>query len=88
MAIAFAGLYLLVLLVRKPYRSKGDDRLHMLVQVEIIIILYCGFAFQLPNVANAFYYDALMSVILIAMIGFLALTFAVQFIKFFVKWYV
>lgn len=43
---------------------------------------------QLPNVANAFYYDALMSVILIAMIGFLALTFAVQFIKFFVKWYV
>jgi hypothetical protein len=46
LAIAFAGLYLLVLLVRKPYRSKGDDRPHMLVQVEIIIILYCGYAFQ------------------------------------------
>jgi hypothetical protein len=38
--------------VRKPYRRKGDDRLHLLVQTELILIIYCGYAFQVRAVAG------------------------------------
>ncbi len=47
--LAITVSYLCVLLVRKPYRRKGDDRLHLLVQTELILIIYCGYAFQVPG---------------------------------------
>lgn len=34
--------YLMVLLLAKPYVRKGDDRLHLLVQLEIYLFLLAG----------------------------------------------
>jgi hypothetical protein len=38
------GIYLMVLLVAKPYVRKGDDSLHVLIQTELLLVLLTGTA--------------------------------------------
>ena len=90
-------LYLIVLLVAQPYLRKGDQRLHLLVQVEIILMLYAGFIFAngdssivvAPYLApfnlncySSLSFDYVLTIILIAVFSFLALTFLVQLGKY------
>jgi hypothetical protein len=39
--------YLCVILVKRPYIRKGDDRLHLLAQIEIFLLLLSSYVFRL-----------------------------------------
>ncbi len=40
--LCVVGLYLMILLLLNPYKSTGDDRIHLLVQTELIILSTMG----------------------------------------------
>jgi len=73
-----AGYAIVILLVR-PYRLKGDDRLHLLVQGVIFMMLTTGYVLisTNTNVLEA-RLDLLLSLMLIAMTCGLLLVFLVQ----------
>jgi hypothetical protein len=78
MSIAMAAcfLYMAVILVGRPYLRKGDDRLHLFAQTELILLLMAG------NVANTkqevdSLMDTVMSVVLIAAVILFFLYFLV-----------
>jgi hypothetical protein len=90
--IVIAMTMLMILLLVRPYRRKGDDRLHLLVQIELILILYCGFAYQnvgmmATSTMSGALFDYLMSFILIGMCILLSGLFILQAVKFAYKFY-
>lgn len=78
LGLAMAVAYMIVLLLRKPFRRKGDDRLQLLVQVELVLILYCGYAYQRPDIVELTQqksFDIIMSAILISISALLVVYF-------------
>ena len=75
-------VFTMVILIARPYRRKGDDRLHLFVQTEIFLMLYCGFAFQNQpfdkDAKRRQAFDIAMSLILIFGALALFLLFSVQ----------
>jgi len=68
--------YVMIILVRKPYHRKGDDRLSLFAQVEIFLLMLAGFVFFKDGLDDT--QDMTISVFLIlATIGFI-LVFLVQ----------
>jgi len=63
--IVVVGLYTMALLVCQPYIRKGDDKLHLISQVEILCLLVAGHVFQTDFTKYDKKMDIIMSVILI-----------------------
>jgi heme/copper-type cytochrome/quinol oxidase subunit 2 len=61
--MCIATLYLMIILLAKPYQRKGDDRLHMFAQVEISLLMLAGFVFYKEGVTDN--YNVIISVFLI-----------------------
>jgi len=70
-------LYLIIILWAKPYISKGDDRLHIFVQVEVLCLLMAGYVFQQLDSPDPVM-DIVLSIILIAVVCFLIAYFLFQ----------
>jgi hypothetical protein len=66
-AMVFVYLYMGVLLAARPYIRKGDDRLHLVAQTEIIVLLLSGNVFNTQQEPDEFM-EVLMSVVLIMMV--------------------
>jgi len=70
-------IYTVIILLRKPYYRKGDDRLALYAQVEIFLILLAGhifYGFDTPSQLA----DVAMSLFLIVMVVGLLCFFALQ----------
>ena len=81
--MVFAVLYLMVLLVAKPYVRKGDDRLHLFAQLEIFVILLAGYVFQQFSEGELTYKaDVAMSIVLIILVISFMLFFLFQLAMF------
>jgi hypothetical protein len=94
--LVIANLFLMTLLLMRPYVRKGDERLHLLVQTEISLMLYVGYIyskgdqsfeaslkdmpFSLTSKSTSF--DYILTIVLITVVGWLFVTFAVQFYKY------
>jgi len=61
-------LYLTVIFVGKPYLRKGDDRLHLFAQLEILLFLLAGNTSNFSPIAPGSSFDILMSFVLIVLI--------------------
>jgi len=71
-AMAVVTLYLIVILKFRPYVRSGDDELHMLAQVELMLLLMAGNVFNtITGVSDAM--DLFLSIVLI--IGFIGFFF-------------
>jgi len=68
MAMILFTVYLQVLLLVNPYLRKGDDGLHLIAQVELILILMAGNCFEQELVVDPTT-DLLLSITLILMIS-------------------
>jgi len=67
--------YLIIILLKQPYFRKGDDRLHMLAQIELFLLQLAGYIFYNGIVLDK-KSDVLMSVFLvIVVLGFIILFF-------------
>eukprot|EP00455_Lapot_gusevi_P034469 TRINITY_DN379_c0_g1_i2.p1 TRINITY_DN379_c0_g1~~TRINITY_DN379_c0_g1_i2.p1 ORF type:complete len:631 (+),score=258.67 TRINITY_DN379_c0_g1_i2:174-1895(+) len=79
-------LFMAVILCTKPYKRKGDDHLHLMVQVEIFLLMYCAYAFQTygyeRNADRRRVYDYAMSIILIFIVLYLFGLFSIQGLKY------
>lgn len=64
--------------------SKGDDRLHLFVEVELFVLLQCGVTYQTAGAAQN---EQLMSAILILVCVALLSLFVLQAGKFVLKFY-
>jgi hypothetical protein len=58
---------MIIILCGKPYLRKADDRLHLVAQVEILLVLTAGYML-LHGIQYDFTYDILMSVVLIGVV--------------------
>jgi hypothetical protein len=80
-AMVASTIYTMVILVKKPYYRKGDDRLHLYAQVEIFLLLLAGYAFfrgSIDSLDDSM--DALMSAFLIIVVlGFIGVFVAQSF---------
>ena len=78
-------LYACLLLVERPYLHTDNDRLHLLCQAELFLLLLCGLVFQSlpigPDGGYDYFTDVAMSVVLIVITIFFFLVF-VQLSKF------
>eukprot|EP00463_Aulacantha_scolymantha_P004055 TRINITY_DN5007_c0_g1_i2.p1 TRINITY_DN5007_c0_g1~~TRINITY_DN5007_c0_g1_i2.p1 ORF type:complete len:316 (-),score=42.57 TRINITY_DN5007_c0_g1_i2:28-975(-) len=72
LAMGIVALYTVVILVGKPYLSKGSDRLHLLAQTELLLVLMAGHCFR-ENVPLDAISSALASTLLILLCIFFAL---------------
>jgi hypothetical protein len=74
--MAICMSYVIIILIRKPYHRKGDDRLSLFAQVEIFLLMLAGYVFFKTGLDEA--QDMTISVFLIlATVGFM-LVFLVQ----------
>jgi hypothetical protein len=70
MVMVFMVFFLIIILVLNPYIRKGDDRLHLIAQTELIMIMMAGNVFRQEQP------DALIDLILsIVLIGFVCVFF-------------
>jgi Na+-transporting methylmalonyl-CoA/oxaloacetate decarboxylase gamma subunit len=70
-------LYTAAILLLKPYKHKGDDRLHLFVQTEILLMIYSGWLFfRGEDITDLI--DAVLSVLLIGAVVFVFLFFLSQ----------
>jgi len=60
--------YLIILLWLNPYIRKGDDALHLVAQIELVLLLTAGACFESAEKVDAGL-DAVLSVVLICMVG-------------------
>jgi len=66
MCVAIA--YILVILLRRPYLRKGDDRLHLFAQTEIYLVVLAGYIlYELNIVTLDTATDVLLSIVMIGM---------------------
>jgi hypothetical protein len=79
-------LYVIVILLAKPYYRKGDDRLHTMAQSQILLILLGGYILYV-EVAYDYVTDYAMSTILIGLTCWFLLLFVVQSTRIFRKIY-
>jgi len=71
-----AMFYAMVILLRKPYYRKGDDRLHLYAQMEIFLLLMAGNTFAYSGQPD-YALEIIISIFLIALvIGFIGLFIA------------
>jgi hypothetical protein len=71
LAICIAAAYLIVILLTNPYIRKGDDRLHMVAQIELMCLFMSGHLLNILPPLNAVN-EGLMSFLLLCMtLGFL-----------------
>lgn len=69
-------LYCVVLLILNPYVRKGDDRLHILVQAELLLLSMVGWTMsELEIVSYSEEINVLMSICMISVTCFLILVF-------------
>jgi len=67
-AMVFTGCFITLLLIKSPYIRKGDDRLHMFVEIEIFLLLLCGYILQSLNATQIdSNINLLISIVLIAL---------------------
>ena len=74
---AITTVYTITILCVRPYKRKGDDRLHLLAQAEILLLLVVGLTFH-EKFDNDESVDIAMSVVLIISYLLFHLVFAVQ----------
>lgn len=67
-----ATLYLFIILWLKPYLRKGDDRLALLAQTEIILLLFSGEVFLRLDGISAAYEDIIGVILILMILSFLA----------------
>jgi hypothetical protein len=70
-------LYAVVILLRRPYYRKGDDRLHLSAQVELFLMMLAGFVFLRGNKLDTTS-DALISIFLIIVVTGFVIVFLAQ----------
>ena len=79
------GLYLAVTLLFRPFAHKSDDRLHLLVHSELLVILTCVFVTQhyinSDGAGMSQATDVALSVILIALLAVVCVTLAAQSVR-------
>jgi len=75
--MVFVAGYLIIILVLKPYISKGDDRLHIFAQTEILLLIMAGLIYQYASGPDAVM-DVVMSIVLIGAVCFLLFYFLLQ----------
>lgn len=84
-AMTWVTLYLVIILWRKPYIRKGDDILHLFVQIEVMLLLMAGWVFTTLSGPDSLM-DAVLSVVLIAAVCGLFLYFLLSALNVFIKW--
>lgn len=79
-ALVVLTLYMIVILVVKPYKRKGDDRLHLFVQIELWLFVYVGYLYyQFVTVSTQT--DGALSFLLISICVLLFAFFLLQVLK-------
>lgn len=76
-AMGIVWLYLVIVLVGRPFLRKGDDTLLCFALIEIILLLMAGNTFNSMN-GYTYTYDILMSVVLIAVFCAFVIYFLVR----------
>jgi len=76
-AMVIVCVYLMILLVTRPYIRKGDDRLHLFAQIEIFLLLMAGNNFNSQTTPDKLMDNVMSAVLIIAFSAFL-LFFIVQ----------
>jgi len=84
--LAVVTVYMMVLLLVKPYKRKGDDKLHLFVQIEIWLFLYCGFLYY-ENILPSSSAETLLGALLIAICCLIFLYLFIQIIQVLYKKY-
>jgi len=79
--IAVVGCYTMALLICSPYIRKGDDKLHLISQVEILCLLIAGHVFSTNFLKFDRTMDIVMSVILIIAFLSFILYFVLQCVQ-------
>jgi len=69
-AMAVVTLYLIVILSFRPYVRAGDDQLHKLAQVELMLLLMAGNVFNQSDVVSASLSTFLSFILITAFVGF------------------
>jgi len=67
--LGFACIYLIVLSLMRPYKRMSDDLLHLLVQIELILIIYAGLVLTRETVGKS--QDIFLSAVLIGLTVFI-----------------
>jgi hypothetical protein len=75
MGMGFVGAYLIIILINKPYVRDLDDLLHILVQVEIMLLLHCAWIFHNADSAFNARDDLVLSITLIILCIFVLVVF-------------
>jgi len=76
-AMAFSFCYTCSILILQPYLRKGDDRLALLSQTEVLLLLMCGHVFN-----NEIEFDPLMDLVLtVVLIGGIILFFGMFLVQ-------
>jgi hypothetical protein len=65
-ALGILALHLCSILLANPYARKGDDRLHLLAQCMLLVMVLCGFVYRKTQTIDETM-DVAMSVVLIGM---------------------
>lgn len=83
--VALVAHLMLIHFVR-PYSRKGDDRLHMLVQVELFLMVFAAWVYDNENEFDS-YIDNLLTVLFIAMTMAVVAFFIFQVYKIVIKFF-
>ena len=80
------GIYLGIILFVNPYVRKGDDRLQVLVQANLLLLALMGYTLQSTGKATLdSVLDIIISILLIALVGVMILTAFIMLIRWVVK---
>jgi len=85
-AMIWVTIYLIIILWRKPYIRKGDDILHLFVQIEILLLLMAGLVFTTLSGPDDLM-DVVLSVVLIAAVCGLFAYFLLSALNVLIKWF-
>lgn len=84
--MTISSIYSCVVFVMKPYLRKGDDRLQLIANVEIYLMMLVGYVFKNEVELDA-KTDITLSAIMITITGTLFLYFVIQSAQVFRRWY-
>jgi hypothetical protein len=68
--LVFLTIHMCSILLNNPYARKGDDRLHLLAQTILFVLVLCGYVFRSTMTLDE-NMDSVMSVVMIGMVIFL-----------------
>jgi hypothetical protein len=83
-AMAVACIYMMIILFGKPYMRKGDDRLSLFAQAELILLLLAGYML-INDIEYDYTYDIVLSIVLIFIVSLIVLLFLVGLFTFLYK---